>query len=67
MSEEFVPNAVCDQCQQPLIEIDLYGERLIGCVLCNKWGRPGDNDRVMELLEEDLAVLRNGVTPRWQQ
>jgi hypothetical protein len=44
-----------------LIEIDLYGERLSGCTVCNKWGRPGDNHRVMELLEEDLAAVRQRV------
>ena len=49
---------LCDQCQAPLIEIDLYGERLSGCTVCNKWGLAGDNHRVMELLEEDLAAIR---------
>ena len=46
---------LCDQCQTPLIEIDLYGERLSGCTVCNKWGLPGDTT---ELLEEDLAAIR---------
>ena len=32
---------LCDQCQTPLIEIDLYGERLSSCTVCNKWGLPG--------------------------
>ena len=45
---------LCDQCQTPLIEIDLRD----GCTVCNKWGLPGDNHRVMELLEEDLAAIR---------
>ena len=52
---------LCDQCQTPLIEIDLYGERLSGCTGCNKWGLPGDNHQVMELLEEDLAAVRQRV------
>ena len=41
-----VADILCDQCQTPLIEIDLYGERLSGCTVCNKWGLPGDNHRV---------------------
>jgi hypothetical protein len=28
----------CAGCNRPLIEIDHYGERLIGCVRCNRWG-----------------------------
>ena len=44
-----VADILCDQCQTPLIEIDLCGERLSGCTVCNKWGLPGDNHRVMEL------------------
>ena len=27
---------------RPMIEIDHYGERLIGCIGCNRWGWPGD-------------------------
>jgi hypothetical protein len=56
-----VADILCDQCQTPLIEIDLYGERLSGCTVCNKWGLPGDNHRVMELLEQDLAAVRQRV------
>ncbi len=32
----------CPDCHRPLIEIDHYGERLIGCIECNRWGWPGD-------------------------
>jgi hypothetical protein len=35
-------DATCPECRRPLIEIDHYGERLIGCIECNRWGRPGD-------------------------
>jgi hypothetical protein len=59
-----VADILCDQCQPSLIEIDLYGERLIGWVACNKWGHPEDCKRVKELLEEDLAAIRKRVTPR---
>jgi hypothetical protein len=51
----------CDHCQQPLIEIDLYGERWIGCANCNRWGKPGDAKLVMELSEEDLTAVRERV------
>jgi hypothetical protein len=33
-------------------------ERLTGCVECNKWGRLGDTNRVLELKEDDLAAVR---------
>jgi hypothetical protein len=42
-------NNVCPYCNQPLMEIDRYGEVLIGCIDCNHWGHPGDNRLVMEL------------------
>ena len=47
----------CSQCKRPLIEIDHYGERLIGCIECNRWGRPEDTTLPMQLLEEDLQAL----------
>jgi hypothetical protein len=34
--------ARCPRCHAPLIEIDYYGDRLLGCIECNRWGRPGD-------------------------
>ena len=48
----------CNQCKRPLIEIDHYGDWLIGCIECNRWGRPGDEQLVMELKEDDLEALR---------
>ena len=39
-------------------EIDHYGERLIGCIECNRWGKHGDKTLVMEMLEDDLEALR---------
>jgi len=27
----------CTNCHGPLIEIDYYGERLVGCTGCNLW------------------------------
>lgn len=48
----------CSRCKRPLIEIDHYGERLIGCAECNRWGWPGGDDLFMELPEEDLRALQ---------
>jgi len=28
--------ATCPHCHRPLVEIDYYGERLIGCIECNR-------------------------------
>jgi hypothetical protein len=53
-SDEALPH-----CHHPLIEIDHYGERLIGCVECNVWGRPGDATLPMQLLEDDLEAIRS--------
>jgi uncharacterized protein with PIN domain len=50
---------VCSRCQGPLIEIDRDGERLIGCVACNRWTWPGSNHLFMQLPEEDLEALSN--------
>ena len=44
----------CPYCKRPLTKIHYYGERLIGCINCNRWGRPGDKPLVMELMEDDL-------------
>ena len=40
------------------MEIDHYGEVLFGCIHCNRWGHPGDETLVMELLESDLEALK---------
>ena len=47
----------CSQCKRPLIEIDHYGERLIGCIECNRWGRPGDATLPVQLIEDDLEAF----------
>jgi hypothetical protein len=44
-----------------IIEIDLCGERWIGCANCNRWGKPGDAKLVMEISEEDLTAVRERV------
>ena len=49
---------MCPYCNRPLIKIDPYGEVLEGCIHCNRWGHPGDEKLVMELLESDLEALK---------
>jgi len=39
------------------MKIDHYGEMLIGCIDCNRWG-PGDDRLTMELMPEDLEALK---------
>jgi hypothetical protein len=40
------------------MKIDHYGEMLVGCIDCNRWGHPGDDQRIMELLDSDLEARR---------
>jgi hypothetical protein len=47
----------CPYCKRPLIKID-YGEVLIGCIDCNRWGGRGSAQLFMELPEEDLEALK---------
>jgi hypothetical protein len=49
----------CEKCNRQLIEIDHYGERLIGCIDCNRWSWEGSKRLFMELPEEDLQALRD--------
>jgi hypothetical protein len=51
----------CPRCKGPLIEIDRFGERLIGCVLCNLWRWPSSPSISMALPEADLVALRKRV------
>ena len=49
----------CPHCGIPIIEIDRYGERLIGCIECNRWTWPTSAESVsMALPEDDLRALR---------
>jgi hypothetical protein len=40
------------------MEIDHYGEVLVGCIHCNRWAHPGDEKPIMELLDSDLEALK---------
>jgi hypothetical protein len=48
---------LCSQCNLPLIELDAYGERLRGCVECNKWQSLGSGEW-RRLLDDDLIALK---------
>jgi hypothetical protein len=48
----------CDRCHQ-LIEIDHYGERLIGCIECNRWKWRGSERVLLELKPKNLEALEN--------
>jgi hypothetical protein len=54
-SGELTPN---EAGERPLIEIDHYGQRFIGCIECNRWGFRGCKRLFMELPEEELEALR---------
>ena len=46
----------CDLCGERLIEIDRRGERLTGCVECNRWSS-SRSAFVVELSFEDFEAL----------
>ena len=41
-----------------VIEIDHYGERLVGCIECNRWTWRGSKPLFMELPDDHLEALR---------
>jgi hypothetical protein len=53
----------CPHCGGPLIEIDCYGDNLVGCTECNRWGHPWEDDLPMEMKEEDILAVRGRVRP----
>jgi hypothetical protein len=46
----------CKQCNQPLVEIDHYGERLKGCLSCNWW--QAATGEWCRLAADDIVALR---------
>jgi hypothetical protein len=40
------------------MEIDHHSEMLVGCIDCNRWGHPGDDKFIMELMDSDLEALK---------
>jgi hypothetical protein len=51
----------CDNYHQALIEIDHYGERLVGCMECNRWSWRGSQRLLLELPDDDIDALRERV------
>src|SRR6185437_13387393 len=62
VSGAMVDSTHCSQCNALLIEIDLYGERMIGCIECNRWTR--DGWIFIDLHEEDIEALRAERAPK---
>lgn len=52
----------CPRCGGSLVEIEHYGERLVGCVACNRWSFRGSDRLVMELPDDDLDALKDAMT-----
>jgi hypothetical protein len=48
----------CDRCAQRLIEIDRYGQQLIGCI-------EGKSAFIVDLSVEDIQALRDGRQTRY--
>ena len=46
----------CDRCNQALIEIDHFGEWLVGCMECNRWTWRGSLQLLLELPDDDIAL-----------
>jgi hypothetical protein len=49
----------CERCPEPVIEIDYYGERLVGCIECNCW-HGGKSAFLIDLSAADIQALRDG-------
>ena len=47
----------CPDCEQPVLEIDHYGERLTGCLECYRW-RGRKRAFIVELSVEDFKAFR---------
>jgi hypothetical protein len=51
-----MPANRCKHCEQPLVEIDHYGERLTGCPNCNRW--QAATGEWCRLAADDIIALR---------
>jgi hypothetical protein len=51
-----MPSSPCKQCDQPLVEIDHWGERLTGCPKCNRW--QASTGEWCRLAPDDIVPLR---------
>jgi hypothetical protein len=52
----------CPTCKRSLTEIDYYGEVLVGCIECNRWGRHSSPESAVQNArlgwEEELGALQ---------
>jgi hypothetical protein len=53
----------CAECKRPQIEIERFGERLVGCIECNWWMWATSENISMSLTNEELEALRARVRP----
>ena len=51
-----MPSSRSKQCNQPLVEIDHWGERLTGCSTCNRW--QATTGEWCRLAPDDIMALR---------
>jgi hypothetical protein len=49
-------NDECERCSGKLVEIDHYGERLTGCLKCNRW--QAATGEWCRLAPDDIVALR---------
>jgi hypothetical protein len=54
----------CYRCGSPLVHIDRYGDRLTGCLACNRW-RGDKHAFVVELNVKDWEALGKLRNPNW--
>jgi hypothetical protein len=54
----------CERCKLRLVELDAYGERLRGCLGCNRWHVLSTGEW-RQLPEDDIAALR-GLGSSWR-
>ena len=64
MRSDVNEKGVCSKCSREVIAIDHYGQRLIGCIDCNRWSWEGSKRLFMELPDEDLLALRGRASLR---
>ena len=54
----------CPRCNGPLIEIDRFGERLVGCIECNRWTWADSGSISMALPDDDLYAIKATLSRR---
>lgn len=54
----------CSRCGSPLVHIDSYGDRLTGCLECNRW-RGDKHAFIIELTVDDWEALGKLRNAKW--